>query len=106
MCSKGNSKLNYPHLKELIAGGVLAKVMPIPESVTHPYMHSKMMIADGVTSYVGSVNFSKNSTLRARELGILFSEVKPIQEMSTIFEQDWKVAVFVPDEATVNCPLF
>lgn len=106
MCSKGSSKLNYPYLKELIAGGVLAKVMPIPESVTHPYMHSKMMIADGVISYLGSVNFSKNSTLRARELGILFSEVKPIKAMSTIFEQDWKVAVSVPDEAAVNCPLF
>ncbi len=106
MCSKGNAKINYPYLKELAAGGVQTKVMPIPESVTQPYMHSKMMIADNVTSYVGSVNFSKNSTSKARELGILFSEAKPIQTMSALFEQDWKVSVSVPDEATVNCPLF
>ncbi|MCM2352781.1 MAG: phospholipase D-like domain-containing protein [Pseudobdellovibrio sp.] len=105
MCSKGNAKINYPYLKELASGGVQTKVMPIPETVTQPYMHSKMMVVDGVISYIGSVNFSKNSTSRARELGILFSEEKPIQTMSAIFELDWKAAVSVPDETTVNCPL-
>lgn len=90
MCSKGGSaKLNYPYLKELAAGGVQTKVMPTPESVEHPYMHSKMMVADGATAYVGSVNFSRNSTTRARELGILFSEAAPIKEIENIFEQDW-----------------
>ncbi len=107
MCSKGGSaKLNYPHLKELAAGGVQTKVMPEPESVTHPYMHSKMMIADGVTSYIGSVNFSRNSTAYARELGILFSEAAPIKEMLNIFEKDWGSAVSVPDEDSVNCSFF
>ncbi|WP_409480151.1 phospholipase D-like domain-containing protein [Pseudobdellovibrio sp. HCB154] len=105
MCSKGNAKANYPYLKELASAGVQTKVMPIPESVTQPYMHSKMMVVDGVIAYVGSVNFSKNSTSRARELGILFSEAKPIQTMSAIFELDWKAAVSVPDETTVSCPL-
>lgn len=106
MCSKGNSKINYPYLKELAAGGVQTKVMPTPESVAHPYMHSKMMVVDGVIAYVGSVNFSKNSTSKARELGVLFSEVKPIQTLSSLFQQDWNAAVSVPEEATVSCPLF
>ena len=106
MCSKGGSaKLNYPHLKELAAGGVLTKVMPEPESVTKPYMHSKMMVADGVTSYIGSVNFSRNSTTYARELGILFSETAPIKEMLNIFEKDWASAVIVPNEDSVSCSL-
>lgn len=105
MCSKGNAKINYPYLRELASAGVQTKVMPTPESATQPYMHSKMMVVDGVISYIGSVNFSKNSTSKARELGILFSEVKPIQIMSSFFESDWKAAVSVPDEATVNCPL-
>jgi len=107
MCSKGGSaKLNFPHLKELAAGGVLTKVMPTPESVTHPYMHSKMMIADGIVSYIGSVNFSKNSTTYARELGILFSEAEPIKQMAKIFEQDWASAIAVPDENSVSCSSF
>lgn len=107
MCSKNlNPKLNFPHLKNLAAYGVQTKVMPYPESVEHPYMHSKMLIADGLTAYVGSVNFSRNSTSKARELGILFSEKKPITEMLNIFERDWNSAVSVPDADSVNCPLF
>lgn len=104
MCSKGGSaKLNYPHLKELAAAGVLTKVMPTPESVERPYMHSKMMIADGVTAYVGSVNFSRNSTTYARELGIIFSETEPIKEMLSIFEKDWAAAITAPAENAVSC---
>ncbi|AZZ37029.1 hypothetical protein CIK05_09565 [Bdellovibrio sp. qaytius] len=107
MCSKGGSaKLNFPYLKELAAGGVQTKVMPTPESIEHPYMHSKMVIADGVVSYIGSVNFSKNSTTYARELGILFSEIEPIKTMSGIFEKDWASAIAVPAEETVNCSGF
>lgn len=104
MCSKGGSaKLNYPHLKELAASGVQTKVMPRPESVERPYMHSKMMIVDGVTAYVGSVNFSRNSTTYARELGILFSETEPIKEMRGIFEMDWAAAINAPAEEAVSC---
>lgn len=107
MCSKNiNPKLNFPYLSELAANGVQTKVMPYPESVERPYMHSKMLIADEITAYIGSVNFSRNSTSKARELGILFSETKPIAEMRTIFEQDWNVAVSVPNADSVNCPLF
>lgn len=107
MCSKNvDPKLNYPFLKELSSGLVQARIMPEPETVAQPYMHSKMMIADGTIAYVGSVNFSKNSTTKARELGIIFSETKPIQEIIALFEQDWKVSVQVPDENTVSCSYF
>lgn len=107
MCSKNiNPKLNFPYLSDLAANGVQTKVMPYPESVERPYMHSKMLIADGITAYLGSVNFSRNSTSKARELGILFSEAKPIADMRTLFEQDWNAAVSVPDADSVNCPLF
>lgn len=107
MCTKsGNPKLNFPHLKELSLQKVKTKVMPYPESVDKPYMHSKMMIADGLTAYVGSINFSRNSTSYARELGILFSEIEPIKVMASIFEKDWASAVDVPEVDLVNCPFF
>jgi cardiolipin synthase A/B len=107
MCSKNfNPKLNYAPLKELTAAGIKAKVMPEPETASKPYMHSKMMIIDGVSAYVGSVNFSKNSTTQARELGILFSESIPIKKMSEIFEQDWISSITVPNEDSVSCSYF
>jgi len=106
MCSKGGSaKLNYPYLKELSTNGVQTKVMPTPESPEKPYLHSKMMVADAVVAYIGSVNFSRNSTSRARELGILFSEPAPIKHMLNIFEVDWNSGISVPDENNVSCSL-
>ena len=55
-------------------GGVAARVMPYPATPRHPYMHAKMMVADDRRAYVGSANYSVNSTTLARELGLLFSE--------------------------------
>lgn len=106
MCSKGgSSKLNFTPLKELSTNGVLTKMMPSPESAARPYMHSKMLVADGVVAYIGSVNFTKNSTTRARELGILFSEAVPIKEMLNIFEKDWALGIVAPEADSVNCSL-
>jgi phosphatidylserine/phosphatidylglycerophosphate/cardiolipin synthase-like enzyme len=105
MCDLNDNPLrNYPFLDGLKQGGVLARVMPYPATPQHPYMHAKMMVADGQRAYVGSVNYSENSTRQARELGLLFSEPKLIAVLSSTFAEDWRAAVDVPSPPPRFCP--
>jgi phosphatidylserine/phosphatidylglycerophosphate/cardiolipin synthase-like enzyme len=98
-----NPKFDLPLLSKLGKAGVTAHAMPSPASAEQPYMHAKMMIADGARAYVGSINLSTNSTQRARELGIFFSDDAAIQAISRDFEADWKVSIEPPPEASVSC---
>lgn len=100
-----NPLLNYPALKELAAAGVSARVMPYPATATTPYMHSKMILADDTVAYVGSVNFTINSTQHAREAGILFENTAAAQTISSIFETDWSNSVEVPTTPPTFCPV-
>jgi phosphatidylserine/phosphatidylglycerophosphate/cardiolipin synthase-like enzyme len=105
MCDKNKNPLfNYPHVAELSKAGVSSRVMPYPEDPKHPYMHSKMIVVDGTRGYVGSVNFSFNSTSAARELGILFSEREPLARIAAEFEKDWAASLVVPAKPPANCP--
>lgn len=105
MCDLNADPLyNYPFLAELAKAGVQVKVMSYPSYPDEPYMHAKMMLADRSWAYVGSVNFSENSTRRARELGILFSEQDLLARLADTFERDWRAAVDVPDPPPRSCP--
>ena len=95
---------NYPNLKKLIAGGVDARVMPYPASASKPYMHSKMIVVDNADVYIGSINFSTNSTQKARELGIILPRPAIIDQVATTFESDWKVSIKPPDKPPVPSP--
>jgi cardiolipin synthase len=99
-----NPLYDLPSLAQLAKAGVSARAMPSPASATQPYMHAKMMIADGARAYIGSINLSTNSTQRARELGIFFSDAAAIHGIAQDFEQDWSVAVTPPPASTVSCP--
>lgn len=96
---------NYPHLKRLAAGGVQTRVMPHPSTPERPYIHAKMMLADRARAYVGSVNYSSNSTTRARELGIIVSQAGAAKKIAETFERDWSAAVPVPDPLPADCPV-
>jgi phosphatidylserine/phosphatidylglycerophosphate/cardiolipin synthase-like enzyme len=105
MCGLSDDPLrNYPFMDALKQGGVLARVMPYPATPRQPYMHAKMMVADGRRAYVGSANYSVNSTRLARELGLLFSEPKLIAVLSAAFAEDWQAAVDVPVPPPAFCP--
>jgi phosphatidylserine/phosphatidylglycerophosphate/cardiolipin synthase-like enzyme len=105
MCDLNEDPLwNYPFLATLERGGVRARVMPYPATPRHPYMHAKMMVADGRRAYVGSVNYSVNSTRQARELGLLFSEPELTATLSAAFAADWQAAVDVPAPPPGFCP--
>jgi phosphatidylserine/phosphatidylglycerophosphate/cardiolipin synthase-like enzyme len=99
-----NPLYDIPSLATLTNGGVEARAMPAPPSATQPYMHAKMMIADGTKAYIGSMNYSTDSLTKAREVGILFSDAGTIAAFSAVFEQDWAVAVVPPAESDISCP--
>jgi cardiolipin synthase A/B len=89
------------------AGNFVIRVMPAPESASHPYMHSKMILADqkvcGGVAFVGSVNFSTHSTTTARELGVIFRNDLATQKINEIFEADFNQALPVPGNG--KCPV-
>jgi phosphatidylserine/phosphatidylglycerophosphate/cardiolipin synthase-like enzyme len=99
-----NPTYDLPFLAQLRAGGVNARAMPAPPSPDLPYMHAKMMLADGDKAFIGSVNFSTASTTDARELGIFFQDPSSIKMISDAFETDWSKAVTPPDASSASCP--
>jgi phosphatidylserine/phosphatidylglycerophosphate/cardiolipin synthase-like enzyme len=104
-CDKNkNPRYNDPFSETLKKAGVQIRTMPHPSTADHPYMHSKMILADDALAYVGSVNFSPNSTLKARELGILFRRPPLLREIESIFERDWKVSLDFPAGIPTDCP--
>ncbi len=68
---------------EVIEGGVNVHL------VNDPYIHAKMIIADGSKAFIGSVNISPASLDRNRELGILVDDSRIIQILSSAFDDDW-----------------
>jgi len=98
---------NYSAAKALKEANAQVRMMPGPETAQQPYMHSKMILVDGVRAYVGSVNFTKNSVLDAREAGIVFENNPKNEDNAGVkaalnriqddFKADWAAAVEVPD---------
>jgi phosphatidylserine/phosphatidylglycerophosphate/cardiolipin synthase-like enzyme len=102
-----NPYVNYPYLKVLAKAGVQTRVMPYPATAAQPYMHAKMIVADGKLGYVGSINFSTNSTQNARELGIAVVDTGVIGTIESGFATDW--ASSLPWKSTdprpTGCPV-
>ncbi len=98
-----NPLLNVPVVRELDDEHVDARLMPAPATRELPYIHAKMMIVDGARAYVGSINFSENSTRHARELGILFDDKNAIAQIGGAFESDWSKAILPPADTTGVC---
>jgi phosphatidylserine/phosphatidylglycerophosphate/cardiolipin synthase-like enzyme len=89
-CDKNSNPLyNLPTARALVGAGVDVRLMPAPETADTPYMHSKMLLVDGATAYVGSVNFSLNSTKHARELGVIVANAPVIAQIQATFDADW-----------------
>jgi phosphatidylserine/phosphatidylglycerophosphate/cardiolipin synthase-like enzyme len=89
-----NPAYSVPALQALNAGGAQARGMPSnssqsPSSATLPYMHGKMIVVDGTTAYLGSVNLSEDSELNSREFGIILSDPATIQMLQGLFAGDW-----------------
>ena len=98
-CDLGNATMNYPYLAQL--KNVRVHVEHDGNSITQPYMHSKMMIVDNETMYIGSINYTFNSINKDRELGVVFTNATTSSELVKEFETDWNRSQNVP--RTPNC---
>lgn len=77
---------NKDALETLQAAGVQVR------TISSPYIHAKLILADSQMAYVGSVNLSTQSMDKNRELGIIFSQSASVQNLATDFETDWQEA--------------
>ena len=75
---------NKKGTQELADAGVAVKTL------SSPYIHAKMIMADGVKAYVGSVNLSTQSMDENRELGIMITEEDSIRKINETFSKDWE----------------
>jgi cardiolipin synthase len=57
-----------------------------------PFVHAKMILADGGLAFLGSENLSAASLDENRELGILTADPATIARLAATFEQDWQAA--------------
>lgn len=62
------------------------------KTLSSPYIHAKLIVADGQRVYLGSVNLSQQSLDKNRELGILISQNDIVERINQIFAQDWSNA--------------
>ncbi len=69
--------------------GAGAMVREIKESKNKLYIHAKAIVVDNSEAYVGSINFSKFSMDRNRELGIIISDAGYIKRIEDAFGKDW-----------------
>jgi phosphatidylserine/phosphatidylglycerophosphate/cardiolipin synthase-like enzyme len=51
-----------------------------------------MLVADNTYLFLGSENFSSNSMLKNRELGLIISNTPIADTLETTFESDWNEA--------------
>ena len=54
-----------------------------------PHLHTKVLVADGKTAYLGSENFSYTSLENNREVGAILVDAPSITPLVDTFEKDW-----------------
>ena len=87
---------NEPGLERIAAGGVEVRYL------TNPFIHAKVIIADGRRALVGSMNISTASLDFNRELGTIVDDEAVLEALGATFERDWAAAMAEPiGEATV-----
>ncbi len=96
-------KAAFLNLNALISMGVVVQAMPFPATNDLPYIHAKSINVDKNIIFLGSENFSYNSLVKARELGVIFKDVKVQKKMAEYFEKDWKKSVLLPNTPPETC---
>lgn len=81
--ASGGTDSNASGEQQLVAGGVMV------ETITSPYMHAKMYLADGNRVILCSENVSTASLNNNRELGIEVSDADIVSRVAQTFEKDW-----------------
>lgn len=97
----GNNANNYAGMAK--TKGVQLHVEHDGKSLNQPYMHAKMMVADGKVNYIGSINYSYNSMIKSRELGVIFSNPDIGGKLSSEFNTDWNRSQAIQPGDQPNC---
>ena len=104
LCGLGMpASASYAILKELASFGIEVRGEPFPATSEIPYIHAKTIFVDQKNIFFGSENFSFNSLLKARELGLIFNEPSVASKMQALYEKDWSHAQPIPDQAPDKC---
>lgn len=74
---------SYDGLKKLADAGVAVRVLK------RPYIHAKIVVADGQRAFVGSENFTATSLDQNRELGVLTENQSVVRRIGQTFQSDW-----------------
>ena len=90
MTDTGTHDPARPGRAALVAAGAQVRLQP------KPYVHAKVVIADGAAAFVGSENFTASSLDVNRELGLITFDAASIGRLSGTFEQDWSRATPAP----------
>jgi cardiolipin synthase len=83
MTDTGSHDPARPGRALLAAAGAQVRVQ------SKPFVHAKVIIADGTNAFAGSENFTGQSLNDNRELGILSHDPATIARLQATFEQDW-----------------
>lgn len=88
-------KKETPALLALKSNGVEVKAMYIPdlESGPIPYarlVHSKYIVFDDKTAWIGTENLSGSYFLDSRNVGVLFTNLQAITDLNQIFYKAWE----------------
>ncbi|HEX6511634.1 MAG TPA: phospholipase D-like domain-containing protein [Chloroflexota bacterium] len=81
--AEGGPDANARGVQRLQSGGVQVHLM------RKPYVHAKIILADGQAAFLGSENVSTQSLDGNRELGLFLSQPDAVARMASTFEQDW-----------------
>jgi cardiolipin synthase A/B len=81
----GASNIEAADAARLKAGGVRIVY------VSSPYIHAKVIIADGRLAFVGSENFSQTSLDKNREVGLLLADPAALATLTATCDRDWAV---------------
>jgi phosphatidylserine/phosphatidylglycerophosphate/cardiolipin synthase-like enzyme len=82
----GDGFTDTANVARLLRGGVHVRYL------VAPYMHAKLLVADGVVAFAGSENFSATSLDENRELGLIVADSRALATFVSVYAQDWSLA--------------
>ncbi len=82
----GEEDLAEPNYRRLRAAGAQVG------HLAAPYVHAKVIVADGKQALVGSINLSHASINKNRELGLVTADAAIIAQIEKTFAADWQLA--------------
>lgn len=86
--------VDEPALKKLIKAGVQLRLVRFPtySGGIIPYarlLHSKFLVVDGKTAWVGTDNWAKNYFHNSRGVGLIFSKTDLVSGLRAVFSKLW-----------------